>query len=81
MVATGAELRARRSEVVNRHVDAENRHDPDGVVASVNRPRYGIPRFGEAGQANGADAVRELWPGSSPGPPTFTSTRAAPARR
>lgn len=46
MVATGAELRARRSEVVNRHVDAENRHDPDGVVASVNRPRYGIQGSG-----------------------------------
>jgi SnoaL-like domain len=61
--ATAADLRARRTEVVNQHIDAENRHDSDGVVASFDRPCYDIPPLGEAGQVNGAEAVRELWAG------------------
>jgi steroid delta-isomerase-like uncharacterized protein len=58
---TATDLRARRSQVVNRHIDAENRHDPDGVVASFDQPNYDIPPFGEAGQVHGAEAVRQLW--------------------
>jgi steroid delta-isomerase-like uncharacterized protein len=61
--AAAADLRAHRSEVVNQHIDAENRHDPDGVVASFHQPCYDIPSFGDAGQVNGAEAVRELWAG------------------
>lgn len=61
--ATSADLRARRSDIVHQHIDAENRHDPDGVMASFHQPCYDIPSFGEAGQVNGAEAVRELWAG------------------
>jgi len=37
------DLRARRSEIVTQHIDAENRHDPDGVVAAFDQPNYDIP--------------------------------------
>jgi len=59
---TTADLRTRRSEVVKQHIDAGNRHDPDGVVASFHPPFYDIPWFEEAGQVNGPEAVRDLWP-------------------
>jgi hypothetical protein len=36
--AISQDLRARLSEIVNQHIDAENRHDPDGVVASLHQP-------------------------------------------
>jgi predicted ester cyclase len=61
--AISEDLRARRSEIVKQHIDAENRHDPDGVVASFDQPNYDIPSFGDAGQVNGPEAVRELWQG------------------
>jgi steroid delta-isomerase-like uncharacterized protein len=61
--AISEDLRARRSEIVKQHIDAENRHDPDGVVASFDQPCYDIPSFGDAGQVNGPEAVRELWQG------------------
>ena len=61
--AINEDLRARRSQIVNQHTDAENRHDPDGVVASFDRPYYDIPSLGDAGQVNGPEAVRELWQG------------------
>ena len=61
--AISEDLRARRSEIVTQHIDAENRHDPDGVVASFDQPNYDIPSFGDAGQVNGPEAVRELWQG------------------
>jgi hypothetical protein len=57
--ATAADLRARRTEIVNQHIDAENRHDPDGVVASFDQPNYDIPPFGEAEQVHGTQAVRQ----------------------
>jgi steroid delta-isomerase-like uncharacterized protein len=63
------DLRARRSEIVKQHIDAENRHDPDGVVASFHQPNYDIAPFGDAGQMNGAQAVRELWQGMIAGFP------------
>jgi hypothetical protein len=49
--ATAADLRARRTEIVNQHIDAENRHDPDGVVASFDQPNYDIPRSGRPGRS------------------------------
>ena len=61
--AISEDLRARRSEIVAQHIDAENRHDPDGVVATFDQPNYDIPSFGDAGQVNGPEAVRELWQG------------------
>jgi hypothetical protein len=61
--AISEDVRARRSEIVKQHIDAENRHDPDGVVATFDQPNYDIPSFGDAGQVNGPEAVRELWQG------------------
>ena len=61
--ATATDLRARRIEIVNQHIDAENRHDPDGVVASFHQPNYDVPSFGDEGQVNGPEAVREMWQG------------------
>jgi hypothetical protein len=80
--ATAADLRARRSEIVNQHIDAENRHDPDGVVASFHQPNYDIPPFGDAGQVHGAEAVRQLWTDLIAGVPRRAHRgRTAPARR
>ena len=45
--AISEDLRARRSEIVTQHIDAENRHDPDGVVATFDQPNYDIPSFGD----------------------------------
>ncbi len=55
-------LRQRREAIVREHIDAENRHDPDGVVAtfSPTRASYDVIAFGEAGQPA---AVREMWVG------------------
>ena len=33
--AISEDLRARRSQIVTQHIDAENRHDPDGVVQGL----------------------------------------------
>jgi steroid delta-isomerase-like uncharacterized protein len=32
--AINEDLRARRSKIVKQHIDAENRHEPDAVVAT-----------------------------------------------
>ena len=61
--AVSEDLRARRSEIVTQHIDAENRHDPDAVVATFDQPNYDLPSFGDAGQVNGPEAVLELWQG------------------
>ncbi len=55
--------RERREAVVREHWDAENRHDPDGVVASFSPTcaSYDIPAFGPYGQRPDAASVRELW--------------------
>ena len=57
--------RERREAVVREHWDAENRHDPDGVVASFSATRasYEVPAFGPEGQRPDAASVRELWEG------------------
>jgi hypothetical protein len=73
--AISEDLRARRSEIVKQHIDAENRHDPDGVVASFDQPCYDIPSFGHAGQVNGPEAVRESGKGWSPGSPICISSQ------
>jgi steroid delta-isomerase-like uncharacterized protein len=55
--------RAIREETVREHIDAENRHEPDAVIAtfSPSQAAYDIPAFGEAGQRPDAAAVREMW--------------------
>jgi steroid delta-isomerase-like uncharacterized protein len=54
-----------REEIVREHIDAENRHEPDAVVAtfSPSKAAYDIPAFGEAGQRPDRAAVREMWVG------------------
>lgn len=48
---------------MRQHWEAENRHDPAGVVASFSdaRASYDIPAFGSAGRRPDAASVRELW--------------------
>jgi steroid delta-isomerase-like uncharacterized protein len=57
--------RQQREKIVREHIDAENRHDPDGVVAtfSPTRASYDVPALGAAGQPGDADAVRKMWVG------------------
>lgn len=63
--STQASLRQRREATVREHIDAENRHDPDGVVATFSpaRASYDVPALGEAGQPTDAQAVRAMWAG------------------
>jgi steroid delta-isomerase-like uncharacterized protein len=53
-----ASLRERREAVVRRHIDAENRGDLDGVIASFQRARYDVVPMGAVSE--GEAAVREL---------------------
>jgi steroid delta-isomerase-like uncharacterized protein len=58
-------LRQRREEIVNQHVEAENRHDIEATIATFAHPRYevnGVPSDGE-------EAVRELLEGLTVGLP------------
>jgi steroid delta-isomerase-like uncharacterized protein len=69
--ATQTELRTVREAIVQRHVDAENRHDPAGTVATFTEPRYDVPALGEIGQAHGAEAVHDLIAGLVSGFPDW----------
>jgi predicted ester cyclase len=73
MTAAQAASRERRAAVVREHWDAENRHDPDGVVASFSESRasYDIPAFGPDGQRPDAASVRDLWQGMLASFPDF----------
>lgn len=53
------ELRARRHEIVLRHIDAENRNDPDTALATFTRPMYDL-RAVEGPIVEGAEPVHEL---------------------
>jgi steroid delta-isomerase-like uncharacterized protein len=62
MVDTG--LRERRSAVVLAHMEAENRHDPDAILATfAGEPRYDVPMLENGADVVGPDAVREMWEG------------------
>jgi steroid delta-isomerase-like uncharacterized protein len=65
--------RERREAIVREHWEAENRHDPDGVVASFSgrRASYDIPAFGPDGERPDASSVRELWEGMLTAFPDF----------
>ena len=52
-------LRAHREELVIRHIDAENRNDPDTALATFTRPKYDL-RAVEGPVIEGAEAVHEL---------------------
>ncbi len=64
-VANTTRLRQRREAIVNQHLEAENRHDVEGTIATFHRPRYEVN-----GQvSDGAAAVRELLQGLMDGFP------------
>jgi len=50
------DLRQRRESTVREHIDSENRHDIEGIIATFHYPRYEVN-----GEANdGEDAIRGL---------------------
>jgi len=53
-----SDLRARREALVRRHLDAENRHDVEGTVATMARPHYDVVAWGM--QVDGADDVAKF---------------------
>jgi steroid delta-isomerase-like uncharacterized protein len=57
--------RETREATVREHIDAENRHEPDAVVATFSpvKAAYDIPAMGDAGQQPDAEAVRQMWVG------------------
>jgi predicted ester cyclase len=59
MAAPTETLRAHREELVLRHIDAENRNDPETALATFTRPKYDM-RAVEGPEVEGHDAVREL---------------------
>jgi hypothetical protein len=78
------ELRAKREATVRQHVEAENRHDAAGVVASFAEPRNDVAPLGELGQAHGGEAIEDLLNGMFAGFPTGTRSRVrrcTPTRR
>ncbi|GAC1623390.1 MAG: hypothetical protein NVS4B9_14850 [Ktedonobacteraceae bacterium] len=58
-------LRQRREATVREHIDAENRHEPDSVVAtfSSTKASYDVPALGDAGRPTGAPAIHAMWEG------------------
>jgi steroid delta-isomerase-like uncharacterized protein len=64
-------LRQRREALVREHVDAENRHDVDGVVATFHRACYDVVPLGA--MSDGAAAVHEFLSGVMSGFPDFAA--------
>jgi steroid delta-isomerase-like uncharacterized protein len=56
MTGPGPELRARREAIVRRHMQAENEHDFDAVIATFRQPRYELVATGQV--HDGEAAVR-----------------------
>lgn len=56
---TSAQLRAEREAIVRRHMEAENVHDFDTVIATFKHPRYELVATGQV--HDGEDAVREYF--------------------
>jgi len=55
--ATQSDLKQAREAIVRRHVEAEDRHDVEAVVATFHAPRYEVAPLGVS---NGAAEVRAL---------------------
>src|SRR5574341_1656709 len=64
------QLREKRESVVNRHVEAENKHDVVASVATFHTPRYQVFPMGRI--HDGAQQVGELLSGLFKGFPDFT---------
>jgi steroid delta-isomerase-like uncharacterized protein len=56
------DLRARRAEVVRRHMEAENDHDYDTVLGTFAHPRYELMATGQV--FDGEDEVRHYFAAS-----------------
>jgi len=56
------DLRARREAVVRRHMEAENQHDYDAVIATFGRPRYELMATGQV--FDGEEEVRHYFAAS-----------------
>jgi len=46
MALGSPELARKREAIVRAHIDAENRHDPAGVVATFHHPKYEVMPMG-----------------------------------
>jgi len=68
-------LRQRREVLVREHVDAENRHDVDGVVATFHHACYDVVPLGA--MSDGAAAVHEFLSGVIGAPTAQPFLRAA----
>ncbi len=56
------DLRARREAVVREHMEAENQHDYDTVIATFAHPRYELMATGQV--FDGEEEVRQYFAGS-----------------
>src|SRR5215467_6122207 len=66
---TNMPLRARREAIVHQHVEAENRHDVAGALATFHHPRYDVVPLGFV--SDGSMAVEDLLHGLLAGFPDF----------
>ena len=62
-------LRERREKIVNEHIDAENKGDLDGMIASFYKPHYEVIPMGAV--VDGEKEVRDLIGGVIKGFPDF----------
>lgn len=69
MSANNNSLRERREALVREHIDAENRHDVEGTIATFHYPRYDVAPLGAPN--DGESAVRDLITGLIMGFPDF----------
>lgn len=70
MTTEQEQIRKKRENVVNQHVEAENRHDVVASVATFHKPRYQVFPMGRI--HDGAKEVGELLSGMFNGFPDFT---------
>src|SRR5215472_10886490 len=71
MVLGSSELASKREAIVRAHIDAENQHDPAGVVATFHHPKYEVMPMGAT--LDGPQAVSEFLSGVFHGFPDFTA--------
>jgi steroid delta-isomerase-like uncharacterized protein len=71
MALSSPELARKREAIVRAHIEAENRHDPAGVVATFHHPKYEVMPMGA--NLDGPEAVSEFLSGVFHGFPDFTA--------
>jgi len=75
MVLASSEIARKRETVVRAHVDAENRHDVAGVVATFHQPKYEVMPLGAV--LTGAQPVGDFLGGVFEGFPDFAAQVAS----